>query len=144
MKVPPSLLSFMCDVLEHLHNPVHILSESARVLQENGLLVIGTPNGANLKNRFRLLVGKSAYCDMDSWLKNDRIEDRFVGHIREYTMREVQYLLSLHQFEVLFKRFTPSNLDQRHGIIYTIYRLCEQLYPPFSYQMLVIGQKRAL
>ena len=67
---------------------------------------------------------------------------RFAGHVREYSMQEVGYLLHSYGFEVLLKRFFPSDSETRKGIIYLFYKWMEWLYPPFSYNMLLIGQKQ--
>ncbi len=56
----------LTDVFEHLHNPANVLAEGGRVLREDGLLVIGTPNTASSRNRLCLLMGRSAYQDLDS------------------------------------------------------------------------------
>jgi hypothetical protein len=57
-------------------------------------------------------------------------------------MQEVEYLLHSYGFEVLLKRFFPSDSETRKGIIYLFYKWMERLYPPFSYNMLLIGQKQ--
>jgi len=45
-------------IFEHLYNPEHLLKEINRVLRENGLLFISTPNLASLHNRLFLLLGE--------------------------------------------------------------------------------------
>jgi len=47
----------LLDIIEHLIEPTNIISESKRVLKKNGILVITTPNLANIFNRFFLLLG---------------------------------------------------------------------------------------
>lgn len=46
------------EIIEHLFDTDHFLSEVHRVLKPGGILIISTPNLASLKNRLRLLVGK--------------------------------------------------------------------------------------
>lgn len=46
------------EVIEHTTDDSYFLSETARVLKDNGLLIISTPNLVSLGNRFRMLIGK--------------------------------------------------------------------------------------
>jgi 2-polyprenyl-3-methyl-5-hydroxy-6-metoxy-1,4-benzoquinol methylase len=49
-------LIFTLEVIEHLFNTDHFLSEIYRILKPKGFLILTTPNLASLKNRFRLLT----------------------------------------------------------------------------------------
>ncbi|MFX0132587.1 MAG: class I SAM-dependent methyltransferase [Candidatus Hodarchaeota archaeon] len=135
----------MMDVIEHLHDPERVLLECYRILTSNGLIAIGTCNATNLKNRVFALFGKSVYFPLDEWLgKSQRINDdnfrRFIGHIREYTMQELNYMLKKYGFHVLLQKYYASNLKNA-GILYIVYNLFEKIYAPFSYHLLIIGQK---
>jgi len=44
------------EVIEHLENPWHFMREAIRVLNENGVLIVTTPNLANLSSRFNYLI----------------------------------------------------------------------------------------
>lgn len=47
-----------CEVIEHLLiDPIHAIREIKRVLKENGILILSTPNVARLENVARLLSG---------------------------------------------------------------------------------------
>ena len=78
------------EVLEHL--PVErvnfVVSEIARVIQANGVLIVSSPNQASLENRVRLLLGKSI-------LAMPEIESAsgVFGHIRLYTPFEIKSAL---------------------------------------------------
>ena len=65
-------LFFFVDVLEHLYDPTIALKEIRRVLKSGGYLCFKTPNCANLKNRVKLMFGKSPLHNIDGWLFNDR------------------------------------------------------------------------
>jgi len=45
------------EVIEHLENPWNFIREAIRVLSENGMLVVTTPNVASLPSRFSYLLG---------------------------------------------------------------------------------------
>ncbi|BDH79958.1 hypothetical protein MTTB_13370 [Methanothermobacter tenebrarum] len=47
------------EVIEHLLNPHHALNEIYKVLRDEGVLILSTPNLSKLSNRIRLLAGKS-------------------------------------------------------------------------------------
>ncbi len=135
----------LMDVLEHLHDPERVLFECHRVLSPGGLMAMGTCNMANLRNRVFAISGRSVYYPLDEWLGNSqRISNgkfrRFIGHIREYTMEEIDYILRRYGFQVLLKRYYASHL-QYTGILYGLYRLFERLHRGFAYHMLIISQK---
>jgi SAM-dependent methyltransferase len=133
------------DVIEHINDPTKVIDECYRLLSKNGILVIGAPNVSSLRNRIYSLFGKSIYFDIDLWLDdsnryNDGNFRRFIGHIREYTMNEIKYILNKHQFKILYSKYFPSK-ENNDSIVYRFYKLLEKTYPPFSYNMLIIGRK---
>jgi len=46
------------EVLEHLYDPAHYLSEILRVMVDDALLIMSTPNMTSLISRIRMLVGE--------------------------------------------------------------------------------------
>lgn len=134
------------DVLEHLHDPKHVLSECRRVLSSGGLIVISTPNGANLKNRLYSILGKSVHPPInlyfdDKYRVNNGGVRRFTGHVREYTMKELEsYMLQFFEFKCIFRNYFPSNI-RNTSISYRVYEVLEKLFPSLRYHMFVIGQK---
>lgn len=82
-----------CELIEHLRiNPLQMLREARRVLKENGILILTTPNRARLISRIRLLKGDP---DLESpFLAFKRVEDYgHAGHIRLYTFGELREML---------------------------------------------------
>jgi len=136
------------DIIEHLHDPEKILKESYRVLSPGGLIVISTPNAANLRNRVYAIFGRSTYYSLDKWLtESERINDggfrRFIGHVREYTMKEIEFTIRKYGFkDILLRRYYASHI-QRRSIPHLLYTFLESLYPRFAYHMLLIGRKPA-
>ena len=155
-------LIILDDVIEHLDDPLHVLKESRRVLRNGGLLAIITPNQANLKNRIRLLLGKSVHDPLDYWLVTGRKESGgrtyFMGHIREYTVQEVKSMSSMAGFGVYSVNLFPANERPPHlpGIskwgdpidilshsrfLFFIYGLMERLFPNLAYRISLIAVK---
>ncbi|MBI4538212.1 MAG: class I SAM-dependent methyltransferase [Gemmatimonadetes bacterium] len=86
------------DVIEHLPgSPRSVLEEIFRVLRPGGYLALTTPNVGNLRSRVRLLLGQTPHFPIEIWHESDP----YYGHIREYTPREVAYMLERAGFRLL-------------------------------------------
>jgi methionine biosynthesis protein MetW len=82
----------LAEVIEHVLDTDHVLTEIARVLRSGGALVVTTPNLASLENRARLLLGR-----YPMWM-DIRVEG--TGHVRYYTPRMLRAHLRRHGFRV--------------------------------------------
>ena len=80
------------EVIEHVIDTDHLLSEVARVLRLGGVLIVTTPNLASLENRIRLLLGR-----YQMWV-DYRVQGS--GHLRYYTPRVLRHQLEQHGFQV--------------------------------------------
>jgi SAM-dependent methyltransferase len=92
----------ICDVgnfnelFEHLRiNPVFTLGEVHRVLKPNGILLLSTPNLRSLKGLVNFLFKNKAYSCLgsiyDEYKKLEHLGH--MGHVREYTTREMSEFL---------------------------------------------------
>ena len=103
----------LCEVIEHLYNPDHILREINRVLRKGGKLLISTPNLNSWFNRLLFLFGYlplnlDISCDLRSSGKRDifskiplvgvKLNPLHDVHIRLYNMKSLQILLEHHGF----------------------------------------------
>jgi len=82
----------LAEVIEHVLDTDHMLTEIVRVLRSGGALVVTTPNLASLENRARLLLGR-----YPMWM-DIRVEG--TGHVRYYTPRMLRAHLRRHGFRV--------------------------------------------
>lgn len=83
-----------CEILEHLaEDPAHMLSEINRVLKLYGTFILTTPNVNRFENIRKLLLGENIYDQYSGYGPYGR-------HNREYTLQEVQHLLTLHGFAI--------------------------------------------
>jgi SAM-dependent methyltransferase len=93
----------MCEVLEHLNfNPLPLLKEINRVLKLGGGFYLAVPNIARIRNRARLLLGKSIHPSIDHFFwELDRTKNMVGGiHWREYSRDELRKLLEPMGFRV--------------------------------------------
>lgn len=104
-------LVLACEVLEHmLCDPMHLLLEARRVLEDGGRILITTPNIASLTSLARVLHGHD----------NPQIHSKYkippasgaaaVQHVREYTLAELGLAVSAAGFEIeqLFSEPIPE------------------------------------
>jgi len=79
-------------VLEHIAYPKKLLNDNKKVLIPEGNLIVALPNIMHYKYRFRLFSGCFTY--EDAGVMN-------FTHIRRYTYRSAQKLLTDHGFHIL-------------------------------------------
>lgn len=85
------------ELLEHLQrDPLHMLWECNRVLEDDGQLILTTPNIAGCRSIEGILTGCSPYL-----FSQYNLESSFDQHHREYAPQEVQMALEAAGFEVL-------------------------------------------
>ena len=96
------------DIIEHLYHSKQFISEIARILKGDGILIISVPNIVSLKYRMKFLFGgipshaaKGDCTYPEPWK---------AGHIRDYSFKELRDLLKKHNFTVLE--------EKTHGISY--------------------------
>lgn len=101
-----------CEIFEHmLHDPMHMLIEMHRVLEEGGTLILTTPNVVSFTAVARVLE-QSGNPQLYSKFADPRGEfaDTEIPHVREYTPKELQEAVESAGFEVenLFSEVIPG------------------------------------
>ncbi|PYM20941.1 MAG: hypothetical protein DMD81_01065 [Candidatus Rokuibacteriota bacterium] len=91
------------DVLEHLSDPLRVLTELNRLLAPGGFVVISMPNVAHFVIRLSLLIGRFDYIDRG-------ILDH--THLRFFTERSVRALVANAGLRVELFTATPAPLYQ--------------------------------
>lgn len=83
-----------CEIIEHLlEDPVATLNEINRVLDDDGVLFLTTPNVARLENILKLIAGENLYDPYSGFGPYGR-------HNREYTMHDLATVLSFCGFSI--------------------------------------------
>lgn len=86
-------------VIEHIpHSPKQLLESLTAALKPGGILILDTPNLGYLYKRLALLEGQSIFASI---AEQYHTELPFEGHHREYTVPEVQWMLTAAGHEVL-------------------------------------------
>lgn len=82
------------EVIEHLYtSPMHLLRLFRSIVEPDGRVIIQTPNAAALSRRFWLLAGRNPFEPL-------REDPHQAGHIREYTLAELEDLATRAGFAV--------------------------------------------
>lgn len=97
-------------IIEHLVNPDHLMLEAKRVLKNDGMLIVATPNLAAWFNRILLFVGIQPFFtevsthDKTLGLKFTRSLTTLrspLGHLRIFTLGSLIDLFELYDFKIL-------------------------------------------
>ncbi len=100
------VISF-CEVFEHLGvNPLKTIKELHRVLKPGGTLMLTTPNVYALHKVIRFLLGRSFNNPYEEFIKVENFG--YMGHIREYSNREIKDILSRSGFScrvTIYRKF---------------------------------------
>lgn len=144
----------MFHVLEHLASPRTVMQEIYRLLRPNGVLILTLPNVTNLRNRLRLLAGRSPHThDIRDWFS-----DAFFGHYREMTIPELRSVLPSLGLVVETARYTSAchwntryadgqwgrtfRLNSYHQAQKLVYQAVVSLIPSCRYEIFLIARKR--
>jgi len=102
------------EIIEHMtYDPMHLLLESRRILQEGGGLLVTTPNIASITSVAKALDGRDNPQIYPNYAMPLPGREEEIGHVREYTLYELGEAVKSAGFE-LEKLFT-SYLEEYAG-----------------------------
>ena len=128
------------EVFEHLRiNPINTLREINRALGHEGTLLLTTPNLYSLGNIIRFLCGKgfgSPYTEFEKVEKYGHM-----GHVREYSVRDMKEFLNRTGFSVLEQHFSYYTSTKKSLKEY-VKRFIYGILIPFSPYLIIIAKKK--
>lgn len=128
-------LIIFSETLEHFNfYPLNIFKEFYRILKSDGEIFITTPNLLRLNNRIKMLIGRSVNY-------NIKIDYSLATHYREYTAKEIKFLLSSSNFKnikIKYRNFYYPNINKIVNIMNLIIGF---IFPNFKSNLIVIGEK---
>lgn len=125
------------DLVEHLIDTDHLISETQRVLKRKGYFLLSTPNLASLDNRLKIIFGyqpNSSEVSLTSssfgvfhlgGSPNNLLPAS--GHLRSYTLRALENQVSYHGF-ITLKAFGYGGRLANH-------------FPPIARTIILLAQK---
>jgi SAM-dependent methyltransferase len=92
------------EIFEHLRiNPIFTMKEARRVLKPGGVLMLSTPNLKSYEGLINFFFRNRCYsCTGDIYSEFDKLEKiGHMGHVREYTTKEITDFLHHLRFEIV-------------------------------------------
>jgi SAM-dependent methyltransferase len=140
------------NTIEHIPcSPRKLLKEIHRVLKNGGVAYISQPNVAVLGRRLSFFVkGKSPYWDIKDFFETE--PGYFTGHSREYTRRELLYMIGSVGFKIIDSGYYDLEYYKwiarchelgmmRRVIERLFFRPIRRVLPPLQSQAFVVASK---
>mgnify|MGYP001244914241 CR=1 FL=1 len=124
------------EVIEHVNNPGLLIEQCYRLLEDDGLLVLSTPNIYSFEFIYKPLIGK--------------VPLTYKDHCVGFDEKMITLLLARHKFKVIDIKFTheyigsnPSKNEKKKGIMYKqfLLRAISFFNKRLSSGMVVIAKK---
>jgi cyclopropane fatty-acyl-phospholipid synthase-like methyltransferase len=141
------------DVVEHLKNIAAYFKTAFRCLKKGGLFIVHCPNYARLTVRLKSLsnvISPVWPMRFEEFVR----EERYLGHVREYTPQELERAFRLFGFTVMRHTFpkcisrgrVPDYLSGSawvgvYSLVWQMQELIRHLVPQLGAMQLIIGKK---
>lgn len=119
ISVPICQIVILAEVIEHLYTAPNLILNFIRTfLNNDGTLIIQTPNAVSLFNRIKMICGENPF-------EMIRENNQNPGHFREYTKKELFSLAEKSNYKVIY--FIYSNYFDLQPVTYKTmgYRLLQ-------------------
>lgn len=131
--------------IEHQKDPKRFLERMLHVAEPGGIIYMATPNLSHLLNRIRFVFGRSPMAaHLSDFFEHG---ERYVGHWREYTLRELRQMfawldicvIDSHNVQSMRPRFKLFSVRSWYV---SLFRLLSYLLPGMRDTNIIIGQKK--
>lgn len=130
------------DSIEHWHHsPKPALHQMMAALKQDGLLIVGVPNRANLRKRISVPFGYGKWSRMSDWYE----EKTFRGHVREPDVDDLRYIardLRLKDARIIGRNWL--GYDHRSAVIRGLAPVADhplRLFPALCSDLYLVGRK---
>jgi len=127
-----------CEIIEHLYDTDFFLTELKRVLKDDGILILTTPNLVSLVNRFKMLFGY-----YPNYVPEYQIGG--AGHVRAYTIPTLTKQLTKHGFKVDQIKSPNITFPMTSRIIPKIFKQlaieCGDILPKLGSHIIIVVRK---
>ena len=128
------------EIFEHLRiDPISTLREINRVLESNGIIVLTTPNLYSLSTIISFSRGQGFNNPYEEFQKLHNLGH--MGHVREYSTKEVRQFLENTGFELIDVEYKAYNQSNHRKIIVPIVNLFHNTIPASRPFQVVIAKK---
>src|SRR5438477_2801872 len=135
-----------CEIFEHLRiNLLRTVALLGNLLDQDGILYLTTPNGAGLTAWMsKLIKGRTGPDPVQEWRKLSQIGH--MGHVREYSSREVEEVLreaGLRVAKTFFRRQSTLRGTVRSKIRETVQVLATNFVPSLGDEIGIVARRSA-
>lgn len=124
-------------VIEHINDtPKPVLQNIWQALKNEGELILDTPNLLSLRKRIMFLLGRPLYEKIVNFFNS---ESPYSGHYREYSFKEIKYMLETIGFQIKHNEF--FNLTDKRTLFKSFVRFLSSLSANFKELIFVIAKK---
>lgn len=140
------------EVIEHLYNPDFFLREIKKVLKDDGILILGTPNMSYWFNRVLFVLGVyPLYVEVSTEFRKigvgflkSYVDNQPVGHIRVFNVPALKDLLRIHGFAVVTVRGLSVPFSSTNKLFSFLYKMIDSFFsnfPTFASDIVIVAQK---
>lgn len=120
------------EVIEHVLVPDKLLVEAHRVLKDDGIFIVTTPNLAGFGKRLLLLVNKNPFIECSP------LQNGAVGHLRYFIFSTLLTLVKRYEFELV--KFTSDVINfDKYGLINS--KVLARMFPAFGRSLIFVLRK---
>jgi methionine biosynthesis protein MetW len=142
--------AYLGEIIEHVFDPDHLLSETWRVLKKGGVCVLTTPNLAGWPSRLALLFGYQPY-PMAASPSHESVGKLLItseqgqwGHIRVMTLRTLRELVTLNRFKIVVVSGSTGTVKGLSGYAARVISVVDRLMstvPSLAVRVVLILEK---